>query len=214
MADLPFTLAQAYHVGSLGMQDIAAWKVGGANPWSQAVFGNDEAFIGPLSAREVVAEGHQVSVRHLHAPLAEPEVILRLGVDGYDAMAIGVEIPATVLPEELKPNLIAQVCDRAGAGALWIGPAWPFDSGWIEAGITVEWRRSEGPEVEGHSGNILGGVLGAAAATRAIASRYGLPLGVGQWIATGGLLRAGAISPGDILDIRLADQTLQLEIVR
>ena len=119
--DLPEALETAYEIAASQLQEVAAWKIGGANPWSQKVFGNAEVFFGPLAPGEVYLDTAELSLNGLCAPLAEPEIMLEIAgpdSDDFARMGLGFEIPASVLPEAAKTRLTGQICDRAGAGAL------------------------------------------------------------------------------------------------
>ncbi|WP_109468757.1 hypothetical protein [Albibacillus kandeliae] len=202
-AGLPETLAEAYGIAMAQAPEVAAWKIGGANPWSQKVFGNAEVFFGPLVPDELQvseAEAGALPLAGLCAPLAEPEIMLEIAdpeAGTFARMGLGFEIPASVLPEAAKPRLAGQVCDRAGAGALWIGAVRPFDGAALEAAFPVGFDHNGGAPVAGDSGNVKGGPVGAAREFLGLAARYGIAPAPGQWIATGGLCPAVAVRPGD-----------------
>ncbi|KIC36435.1 hypothetical protein [Leisingera sp. ANG-M7] len=203
--DLPPTAAAAYAVARQQAPQPAAWKIGGANPWSRQVFENAEVFFGPLAASEVAIETETLSLAGLHAPLAEPEIMLELGGDPaadmpFSQMGLGFEIPASVLPEALKGKLAGQMADRAGAGALWISAVRPFEAEKFQAQFAASFRRNNEPAGEGGSANIIGGPLGAAQEFLQLARSYGMPLKEGQWVATGGLCPAIPAVAGDRLE--------------
>ena len=221
---LPETLNAAYALGLEQVPEPAAWKIGGANPWSRQVFSNSEIFFGPLSSREVtvtaVAAG-RYSLSGLVAPLAEPEIMLEIGVPEiqgevnaaemphlFSRMGLGFEIPATVLPEELKTRLEGQVADRAGAGGLWVGDVCDFDPAAAGTDFEAFFSFNGGPEAVGGSANVFGGPLGSALEFLTLARRYGMPLREGQWIATGGLIPAVKVHSGD----RVACRAMGLEV--
>lgn len=198
--DLPEALETAYGLAASQLQEVAAWKIGGANPWSQQVFGNAEVFFGPLAPGEVYLDTAELSLNGLCAPLAEPEIMLEIAdpdSDGFARMGLGFEIPASVLPEAAKTRLTGQICDRAGAGALWIGAVRDFDASALETPFTSTFTHNGGAPITGRSTNVKGGPLGAAREFLMLARRYGLPVLPGQWIATGGLNPAVAVTPGD-----------------
>lgn len=207
--DLPETLAEAYGIAIKMLPAVAAWKIGGANPWSRDVFGNTEVFFGPLAPEEIYHDKTSVPLTGLVAPLAEPELAVRLrdpdadSVEAaFDAVALSVEIPASVLPPEAKSLLVGQVLDRAGAGALWIGPVISTTAEVIAGPVRSEFRKNNALPVAGHSDNILPSPLGVAMEFLALARRYGLNPEKGQWIATGGLSPAVPVAPGDRLSLR------------
>ncbi|MFW8637103.1 hypothetical protein [Cribrihabitans pelagius] len=204
-ADLPSSAAEAYAAGLSQAAEPAAWKIGGANPWSRQVFANTEVFFGPLAPGEVAVETEALSLAGLHAPLAEPELMLELGDDPgaaqpFRRMGLGFEIPASVLPEALKPALAGQMADRAGAGALWVGAVQAFDAARCGSTFVSQFRRNGGAAAAGCGANIIAGPLGAAQEFLGLARRYGMPLAPGQWIATGGLSPAVPAAPGDLLE--------------
>lgn len=217
--DLPTTLEQAYAVSRAQVLDVAAWKIGGANPWSRKVFDNQEVFFGPLGKRELFSETDTISLRGLVAPLAEPEVMLEIAdwralspVAQFGRMALGFEIPAAVLPQDLKPELTGQISDRAGAGALWLTGIRAFDLTFFENPFLIEMVLNEQEPIVGSTENVISGPLGAAGEFFALAQRYDMPLEAGQWIATGGLCPAIPVQSGDRLTLRSvwSEVTLQL----
>ncbi|MFE3836210.1 hypothetical protein [Pseudogemmobacter sonorensis] len=204
---LPARLETAYALALAGLapEQVAGWKIGGANPWSQAAFGNDEPFFGALLEGEVFVGAGALALTGLVSPLAEPEVMLELadlpdagGRARFSRMALGFEIPASVLNAEAKARLTGQVVDRAGAGLLWIGPPRPFEAQALE-GLAVRFGKSDESRSEGSVANVIGHPLGAAQAMMKVALRHGAPLRAGQWIATGGLCRALPVGTGDSL---------------
>ncbi|MEM8541563.1 MAG: hypothetical protein AAGF25_11480, partial [Pseudomonadota bacterium] len=147
-------------------------------------------------------------LKGLNAPLAEPEIMLELASSGahdqklgFSRMAIGFEIPASVLPDDLKPVLIGQVVDRAGAGVLWIADVRPFDRAILEMDFSSRVVLNNDKVSLGHSSNVLGGPVGAAEDFLQLAVLQGAPLSAGQWIATGGLSPAVPVSAGDCLRV-------------
>jgi len=220
LAELPGDLASAYAMAFADPRPAAAWKIGGANPWSRKVFSNTEVFFGALFAEEVFVETATVAVGGLNAPLAEPEIMLEIAdplVDrpeaAFSRMGTGFEIPATVLPADCKSVLTGQVADRAGAGALWIGATGPFDAAPFDTPFTSRFLHNGDIPVDGRSDNVLGGPLGAAMEFLTLARRYGATLEAGQWIATGGLNPAVGIEPGDRLGFAALGRQVVLEIV-
>ncbi len=219
-ADLPQSLSEAYAWILPQASQAVAWKIGGANPWSRAVFSNTEVFFGPLMSSELLVETAELSLAGLHAPLAEPEMMLRLGDLGaeapgclFDKIGFGFEIPASVLPEPAKGELTGQIIDRAGAGALWVGGVQPFAEEWFSSDFESEFRHNDGELVGGGSRNIIGGPLGAAREFVRLAKTHGYVLKPGQWIASGGLSPAVSVSPGDRLTFVALGKTVQVELV-
>lgn len=218
VSDLPAYLAEAYALAFslLPAKDVAAWKIGGANPWSQAAFGNDLPFFGALSRRELLIETTPVDLKGLVAPLAEPEIMLELGEfpdeEGnatFSRMGLGVEIPASVLPADARQTLAGQVVDRAGAGLIWVGDIRAYDEKALD-GVIVHYGKSGGELVEGGSHNVIGGPSGAVRAFLKLARSLGAPLAPGQWIATAGLVRAVPVASGDTVIIHTSDTRLEV----
>ena len=217
VADLPTGVPEAYAQSIGQMQKVAAWKIGGANPWSRAVFDNTEVFFGPLHPSEVFLDTATVSLKGLVAPLAEPEVMLELGdwtaadpAARFTRIGLGFEIPASVLPDALKPELTGQIVDRAGAGALWISAVKEVTAEALNAAVSVRLLQNDQPPVEGHSDNVIGGVLGAVTEFLDLAQQYDMPLARGQWVATGGLCPAVSVAPGDQLVLQAGAERLHL----
>jgi 2-keto-4-pentenoate hydratase len=220
-SDLPKTLDEAYAIALDGVsaETVSAWKIGGVNPWSHAVFENTEPFYGALWQHEVATTGHAFSLDGLVAPLAEPEICLELGTwppraDGplFTRMAIGLEIPATVLPEAIKTCLACQVLDRAGAGGLYIGEAVPFDGDRLAADFLARYRLSGEDWREGRARHVFGGPLGSALLFLGQALHRSAPLRSGQWIATGGLVPAARVETGDRIEAEAAGLSLNLKL--
>lgn len=215
--DVPAESAAAYAVAMAQVADVAGWKIGGANPWSRAVFDNQEVFVGPLAPHEISQDCETLSLAGLVAPLAEPEVILEIAdpdgktiAERFSRMGLGFEIPASVLPEMLKPVLMGQICDRAGAGHLWFSAVQPFDADRLSTPFEAQFAQNEGSPTVARSSNVIGGPLGAAEAFLNVARRYGLPVARGQWVATGGLCPAVPVTPGDQLRLDAWGDTLTL----
>lgn len=217
--DLPRDHTQAYACSLAQMEEIGAWKIGGANPWSRSVFENKEVFFGPLHPREIFLEDDRLPLEGLVAPLAEPEVMLEIGDPRSDCMAerfvrmgLGFEIPATVLPECLKPQLTAQISDRGGAGAVWISAIQPLDEDLLARGFEIQLSKNAAERVRGSSDNVINGPLGAAEEFLRLALQYKMPVTAGQWIASGGLCPAVPVSQGDVLKLEAWGQVLRLKL--
>ncbi|MDA7967120.1 hypothetical protein, partial [Ruegeria sp.] len=59
--DIPDAISDAYVISLTQMQSVAAWKIGGANPWSKQVFNNADSFFGPLHPNELFLDDPVVS---------------------------------------------------------------------------------------------------------------------------------------------------------
>jgi 2-keto-4-pentenoate hydratase len=212
---LPGTVAEAYEMVLPTIAMPAAWKIGGANPWSQKVFGNADPFFGALSAEEVVMEPDTVPLARLVSPLAEPEIALEIGDPEdpgalFSRMGLSIEVPASVLPDAAKPRLTGQIADRAGAGALWIGAVGPFDPQAFSDDFETEFVHNDADPVIGRASNVLfGGPLGAARRFLDLARDHGAPVFSGQWIATGGLTPAVPVSAGDSIAFSALGRTVR-----
>lgn len=217
-AELPETPEAAYKTVLPMVEKPAAWKIGGANPWSQKVFGNDDPFYGALVTDEVLFAPAQVPLGALHSPLAEPEIALEIAEDGAPApfarMGLSLEIPASVLPDAAKTRLTGQIMDRAGAGALWIGAIRPFDSALLSTEFDTTFTHNDNEAVAGRKSNVLhGGPLGAALRFLDLARMHGAPLAPGQWIATGGLNPAVPVVPGDRIRFDALGDTITADFI-
>ncbi len=219
VSNLPESEAAAYVVSLEQMTEIAAWKIGGANPWSRAVFKNTEIFFGPLHPHEVFFEGDRLSVGNLLTPVAEPEVMLEIGdlhsnclSERFPRMGLGFEIPATVLPDNLKPHSIAQICDRGGAGALWVSAIQAFNEDVLTRRFEVSLSKNATALALGSNENVVNGPLGAAVEFLNLAARHKMPVTAGQWIATGGLCPAVPVAASDVLELDAWGCNLQLHV--
>jgi 2-keto-4-pentenoate hydratase len=218
VSDLPENIHEAYAFAFslIEESEVAAWKIGGANPWSQAAFGNTDPFFGALKKDELFLETHSIPLAGLYEPLAEPEIMLEIGslpdAQGnatFTRMGLGVEIPASVLPDVAKQRLIGQIVDRAGAGLIWVGDIVPFDASALE-GFTLKFGKVGGELSEGGSHNVVWGLAEAVRSFLRIAKSIGAPLEQGQWIATAGLVKAIRIAPGDEVVIETANMSLKV----
>lgn len=220
-AIVPDDPADAYRAAldALGGEAVAAWKLGGANPWSNKVFGNTELFFGPLVAAEVIIGGDSFPLAGLVSPLGEPEIMLELGDwplgSGplFTRMALGIEIPASVLPPAAKARLTGQIIDRAGAGGLWMGPPQPFDGAALAENFEVSFRHNDEAPQTGQADNVFAGPVGSALLFLGQARRRGIALKAGQWIATGGLVPAVPVKVGDRLSAEAAGMKVELRFV-
>lgn len=218
---LPADLADAYRFAFtlMAADDVAAWKIGGANPWSQAAFGNSDPFFGALSRNELLINTPSVDISTLYQPLAEPEIMLEIGSlpddEGratFSRIGLGVEIPASVLPDDAKQQLSGQIVDRAGAGLIWVGNIQPFNEKML-GGLTVRFGKISEDLTEGGSHNVVNGAAGAVQAFLRIAKALGAPLAQGQWIATAGLVKAISVSPGDTVVVETPDGHLEIPFI-
>jgi 2-keto-4-pentenoate hydratase len=211
---LPETVDAAYDLVLPTVAEPAAWKIGGANPWSQKVFGNTDPFFGALTLDELTFEPDPVPLSGLVSPLAEPEIALEIGDPDdpaalFSRIGLCIEVPASVLPEAAKPYLTGQIADRAGAGALWIGAVTPFTSEAISGDFDSRFVHNDGDAVAGRGSNVSGGgPLGAARRFLDLARDHGAPVFPGQWIATGGLNPAVPVAPGDSILFSALDRTI------
>lgn len=219
LADLPTTLQQAYQVSRAQIDVVAGWKIGGANPWSRAVFDNSVVFFGPLAPHELCINSASLDISALHAPLAEPEIMLELAEPGagdpaqqFSRLGLGFEIPASVLPEDAKATLHGQIADRAGAGGLWIGAIQAFDAALLTTPFETRFQHNDEPAVVGSSANVIGGPLAAAQEFLQLAQSYDMPLRAGQWLATGGVNPAVAVTAGDRLDFTALNRRVRLTL--
>lgn len=207
-SDLPKDMRSAYAIGVGQVAHVAAWKIGGANPWSRAVFQNEHVFFGPLHPHEVFVDTDSLPISSLVSPLAEPEVMLEIAdcyahrvEDRFRRIGIGFEVPGSVLPDTLKSQLRGQVVDRAGAGALWVQTLNDVTVRGLDQELTISMQQNEQPPVSGTSANVTGGPLGAAMEFMGLAREYGIALEAGQWVATGGMCPAVPVEMGDTLTL-------------
>ena len=211
--DLPTRIEEAYTTALDSVDQVSAWKIGGASTWSRAALGADHIFFGPLTAFEVFKETKTLEISHLFKPLCEPEVMLEIGdpdaedpIGQFTRFALGFEIPASVLPDWAKESLVGQVADRAGAGALWIGPSRALDPNLLTAHFDGEFCLNREEHYSANSEGLIGGPLGVAQDFLDLAKKQSIQVEAGQWIATGGLVPAVCVKPGDqVLFTALSD---------
>lgn len=210
--------AHAAALGAIDTSRIAAWKIGGANAWSQQVFGNAELFYGALLTEETTGDTEHYALDRLVAPRAEPEIMLEIAqwppapdAPLFSRMSLGFEIPATVLPVAARSALCGQILDRAGAGGLWLGRAQPFDGAMLCDEMAVSFRLNDKNPQTGRGADVFGGPLGSALLFLGQALRRNAPLRAGQWIATGGLVPSCPIQPGDRIEARAGGLHARLE---
>jgi 2-keto-4-pentenoate hydratase len=184
------------------------WKIGATNGPAQAFLGISEPIRGRIFASGLRDSG--VSVRHAPGLEAEPEIIFRLRDDvcafacrtGEGARAAiaathgGFEINRPRYESPFEAGVLAIVADNAAHEGLVIGPR--IETGDDPASIEAVLRLNgeEAGKAEGRA--VLGDPINALVwLAQSLPGDTALD---GAWIATGGLCRSVALSPGDRLE--------------
>lgn len=190
----------------------AGWKLGGTNAHTRDVFSVHRAYFGPLKASEIAeGDGSEVALSGLIAPKVEPEICVAFTADLdphahggdiaalrglLDHVALGLEIPDTILTNPPAAGVWSLVADRCAAGALVLGERLPASELEELEGLPAVMTAADGETSEGHGDWMIGGALAGVAETleslRGIVER----IPVGTVIATGGLARAKPFSKG------------------
>ena len=190
----------------------AGWKLGGTNAHTRGVFSVARAYFGPLKASEIVeGDGGEIALSRLIAPKVEPEICTAFNIDldpqihggdmaalraALDHVALGLEIPDTILASPPEAGVWSLVADRCAAGALVLGERLPASALEELQGLPVVMISADGSRSMGHGDWMIGGVLAGVCETleslRGIVDR----IPAGTPFATGGLARATAFSAG------------------
>lgn len=202
----PSTMADALDIAStLHGGPVTAWKLGGTNAATRAVFNVEGPYFGPLRADEVFESSATLNQADYPAPLlAEPEIAVAFERD-FPAMAErrrlediantiawvapSIELPASVLNHPPSAGVHWLVADRCAAGALVVGPKMPAgDLDTLEqADISI---MMDGHHIRAEQNTLIGGVLGTLQDMLAVFGDHNIALPKGVIIATGGLAPA------------------------
>jgi 2-keto-4-pentenoate hydratase len=188
------------------------WKLGGTNTHTRSVFDVARAYFGPLKASEILeGDGSSVALAGLIAPKVEPEICVAFTADLdparhggdvaalralLDHVALGLEIPDTILSAPPEAGVWSLMADRCAAGALVLGerlPASTLEELETQPAIMIS---AEGERSNGHGDWMIGGALAGVSET--LESLRGLVdrIPAGTVFATGGLARATRFSAG------------------
>lgn len=192
--------------------DPPGWKLGGTNAHTRGVFNVERAYFGPLKGDEIrQGDRSEVALSGLIAPKVEPEICVVFSADLdpqthggdiqalralLDHVALGLEIPDTILSAPPEAGVWSLVADRCAAGALVLGKALPASALEALEASPAMMSCADGEASRGHGDWMLGGALNGVAQT--LESLRGLVerIPAGTVIATGGLARARAFEPG------------------
>lgn len=188
------------------------WKLGGTNTLTREMFKVPQAYFGPLKAEEIiVAEEACVTLADLIAPKVEPEICVAFDSDldpqvhGGDIpalrgllayVALGLEVPDTVLRAPSEAGVHSLIADRCAAGRLVIGPRLPASALETLEALPVVMTGADGTRSQGHGDWLIGGALAGVSemleTLRGIVDR----IPAGTPVATGGLARALPLGAG------------------
>lgn len=205
----------------------AAWKLGGTNTATRAIFDVDAPYFGPLRAQEVFESDAVLNKADYPSPLlAEPEIAIAFGrdfppaavkrpleeiADAIDWVAPAIELPATVLSDPSKAGVNWLVADRCAAGALVIGTRLsPAELGALErADIAVA---IDGAPAPSRQNGLVGGVLGTLQDMLAVFTDHDIALPKGVVIATGGLAPAINVHDAQKIEARFGAHVVGLSL--
>lgn len=198
----------------------AAWKLGGSNTATRAIFNVNRPYFGPLRASEVFESGAVLNRLNYPAPMmAEPEIAVAFNRDFAPTkmprsleditnalawVAPAIELPATVLANPPTAGVNWLVADRCAAGALTIGPKLaPSGLSQLEqADITLT---VDGAPLQTKQNDLIGGVLGSVQEMLTAFGDYNLHLPKDVIVATGGLTPAISVQDIQILEVRFGE---------
>lgn len=216
--DVAPSLSAAY-AGALKLalaQPVGAWKLGGTNVATQALFGVSTPYYGGLAAEQVCdATGVPPSQwSRLLDIQAEPEILLEItrNFDGiappgdaeplFSRWCWGLEFPNSPVTNMTDAGVNALVSDQCAAGLLLLGTPQPMDT------LAALNRRAplvllaDGTEISrGSLDMLVGDPTSVTRSFLALAQKQGAPLKAGQWIATGGLAPCTALTPGSDISL-------------
>lgn len=202
----PSSWDEARQTAALCLRDQPfGWKLGATNQGGRDAFGLTRPIYGGLDAHEIYEAGEDVIVPVLPAPLAEPEIVVRLG-DGVvaqenprsdaeilaliDGVCAAVEFPSTCLISPESEGVLAFVADRAGVGFLALGDFVEADR-LKQLGAGKTQLILDGSVVaEGDCSALIGGVFGALRDFFVETGKEGRTLHPHDVISTGGLAAA------------------------
>ncbi|MEM6850068.1 MAG: fumarylacetoacetate hydrolase family protein [Pseudomonadota bacterium] len=179
-------------------EPVNVYTVGATAPGAADKLGLSAPFVGPIFASAVtLADGvGSVDLVRAHGVQAEVEVVFRFGaaVDGgtdsaileaVDAIAVGVEFPASRWTAPLSPPGPGFIADHAGNGALVVGP---FVTDWRALDLaTVEARLLVDGSVAGKNpgANVMGNPCNALVHC---VRTLGRPVPAGTLVTSGGII--------------------------
>lgn len=186
-----------------------AWKLGGTNALTRDMFQVGRAYFGPLRADELVTG--EIELAGMVAPKVEPEFCVVFDADldpdrhgGEPAalrrvlggVALGLEIPDTILRAPPQAGVFSLIADRCAAGRLVLGDWLPVDTLEELQALPVVMTGPDGTRSEGHGDWLIGGALAGVAdmleSLRGLVDR----VPAGTVIATGGLAPAMPLASG------------------
>jgi len=205
-SERPTIWDEARHTAALCLRDQPyGWKLGATNQGGREAFGLTRPIYGGLDAHEIYETGEEVIVPVLPAPLAEPEIVVRLGdtvaarteprsdneiLALIDGVCAAVEFPSTCLASPETEGVLAFVADRAGVGFLALGEFAAADVLTTLADAKTQLVFDGSTVAEGNSNLLIGGVFGALRDFFVETGKEGRVLHSNDVISTGGLSKA------------------------
>ncbi len=204
---------------------VVAWKLGGANAYTQHLFKVENIYFGPLLEDEF----YMFSTDRLTFPVlpvlaVEAEIALRLSEAGvttpfsdeldpaeaFDAWAVALEFPYSIFSDLPAAGLGALLADRCAAGGLFLGQKY---KGVPPEKFTLTLELNDGSVAEGNETSLLMTPLELAMEFRKKALKNGFELKEKQWISTGGVTTCMSLEGIHHLTLKLNDRTM-LELKR
>ncbi|MEL7231050.1 MAG: fumarylacetoacetate hydrolase family protein [Pseudomonadota bacterium] len=202
----PTNWDEARQTAALCLRDQPyGWKLGATNQAGRDTFGLTRPIYGGLDAHEIYEAGKDVIVPSLPAPLAEPEIVVRLGdsvapIDTprsdeeilalIDGVCAAVEFPSTCLLSPETEGVLSFVADRAGVGFLALGEFAPAETLQTLGNANTQLILDGMTVAEGNSNLLIGGVFGALRGFFVETGKEGRALHPNDVISTGGLCEA------------------------
>lgn len=212
--EIPLTMEDAYaiqrHVTQAALergQHIVGWKLGYTSLAMRQQMGVDEPNFGPLTDAMMLASGDAVSPA-LSQPRVEPEIALRFArpvaagatIDDVLAAAEAAHACLEVVNSVYtgyRFKIADNTADQSSAAQVVLGPGLPSLQGLAEVPVRLEHSDGTSAEATGAaaSGHPAAGVVWLAEQLGVRGRR----IESGDVVITGGLTRALALEPGDVI---------------
>ncbi|MDM7984932.1 MAG: hypothetical protein QUV02_10805 [Maricaulis sp.] len=223
-------MEQAYSLGlkAFTREKPGAIKLGGTNKRTRALFNVSRPYFGSLFASEVFESGAKLLPGNFVSPSVEPEIVVAFNrplratskprdtgvlLASLDWVAIGLEVPDTVLTDPPTDGVAALLADRCAAGALVVGERQnaavldELERAPAKLEFNAETVSQREPECD-----LIGGVLGAVRDALSVLGEYECSVPAGVIIATGGLAPAIPLRECTCVTARLGESSVSFEV--